>query len=819
MRSSEQLHELAVAALNGGRVASGRRLLQQAEERTGDEDLLARIELTRAYLEAETGDRTEALTWCARALARPGISVRTQGAVFSQRGLLLMLAGRTAEALADFASAVASLDDASDVLGRTHLNRGGVYLQRNEIDAAEADFRAAVVSLTAAGLPVELAMAEHNLGYCRLLRGDLVGALELMDRARLVLAPLSPVNEATCDQDRAEVFMAAGLIGEGRVALQTAARAYGSRHLGRRQAEAELALARSLLLEDPAQAAAAARRAARRFRATSAHAWRARAEAVALAAEVELGHSGPGLVVRGRALVEELTEQGLRGLAAAVRLCLARVQGRRGDRAAARRELSGLRIGAESPLYLRLLASDVRAELTAGAGRRSEALRHLRVGLCDLHEWQSTFGSLDLQTMVAGQGTRLGVRGLALAVESTSPAVLFEWSERARMLASRVQPVHAPQNDELAASLAELRGLAGSVDGMSGPAASRLAELRQHVREQAWQHAGSGAVVDPCGLPELQEALATGSALVAYVVTADRVVALVVTDRGAERHDLGPRAPLDDLLAGLLPDLDVAATALPGAVAVAVREELAARLGDLAEVLVAPLVPVLGDRDVVLTPSGVLAGTPWPLLPGLHGRPVTVAQSATTWLARRTTPLRTATAGLVAGPRVARAEAEVRAAASVWPVVTGVLTGAGATAAAVSDLAGRVDVLHLAAHGRHSAENPMFSGLELVDGPWFGYDIDQLPAVPDVVLLSACELGRSSVRWGEELIGMTTAWLHAGTRCVVASAAAVSDEVAHDVLVRVHRGLGDGEQPATALAHALPAVGPDGPPAPFVCFG
>ena len=166
---------------------------------------------------------------------------------------------------------------------------------------------------------------------------------------------------------------------------------------------------------------------------------------------------------------------------------------------------------------------------------------------------------------------------------------------------------------------------------------------------------------------------------------------------------------------------------------------------------------------------------------------MTVAQSATTWLARRTTPLRTATAGLVAGPRVARAEAEVRAAASVWPVVTGVLTGAGATAAAVSDLAGRVDVLHLAAHGRHSAENPMFSGLELVDGPWFGYDIDQLPAVPDVVLLSACELGRSSVRWGEELIGMTTAWLHAGTRCVVASAAAVSDEVAHDVLVRVHR--------------------------------
>ena len=156
----------------------------------------------------------------------------------------------------------------------------------------------------------------------------------------------------------------------------------------------------------------------------------------------------------------------------------------------------------------------------------------------------------------------------------------------------------------------------------------------------------------------------------------------------------------------------------------------------------------------------------------------------------------------------------MRAAASAWPAVTGVLTGAAATAAAVSELAAGSTYSISRRTGGTPRRTRCSPALELVDGPWFGYDIDQLPAVPDVVLLSACELGRSSVRWGEELIGMTTAWLHAGTRCVVASAAAVSDEVAHDVLVRVHRGLGDGEQPATALAHALPAVGPDGPPGP-----
>ena len=111
------------------------------------------------------------------------------------------------------------------------------------------------------------------------------------------------------------------------------------------------------------------------------------------------------------------------------------------------------------------------------------------------------------------------------------------------------------------------------------------------------------------------------------------------------------------------------------------------------------------------------------------------------------------------------------------------LHGAEATAAAVSELAGSVDVLHVSAHGRHSSENPLFSGFELADGPWFGYDIDQLTSVPDVVLLSACEVGRSTLRGGEELIGMTAAWLHAGSRCVIASAAAINDAVAHDVLV------------------------------------
>ena len=78
-------------------------------------------------------------------------------------------------------------------------------------------------------------------------------------------------------------------------------------------------------------------------------------------------------------------------------------------------------------------------------------------------------------------------------------------------------------------------------------------------------------------------------------------------------------------------------------------------------------------------------------------------------------------------------------------------------------------MLHLAGHGRHTGENPLFSAVELVDGPWFGYDIDELRRTPATVVLSACELGRVSVRSGEEAIGMSAAWLHAGARTVLSS--------------------------------------------------
>ena len=127
---------------------------------------------------------------------------------------------------------------------------------------------------------------------------------------------------------------------------------------------------------------------------------------------------------------------------------------------------------------------------------------------------------------------------------------------------------------------------------------------------------------------------------------------------------------------------------------------------------------------------------------------------------------------------------------------------------AVTDLAAQVDIApRIARTVATRCDNPQFSGLELADGALFGYDIDRMPRVPQTVVLSACEVGRSSVRWGEEAIGMTRVWLHAGTRCVVAAPVVVADDVACELLGAMHDELAAGEAPAEALAAASARTG------------
>ncbi|MGO2931006.1 CHAT domain-containing protein, partial [Microbacterium sp.] len=365
-----------------------------------------------------------------------------------------------------------------------------------------------------------------------------------------------------------------------------------------------------------------------------------------------------------------------------------------------------------------------------------------------------------------------------------------------------------------AADLGDLRMLRAELTGQDWTTHPRVRELRDRVREHQWTATGAGDTRPRIALAALQDELDDDTAALSFVYTGDGMRCVVMT-AGAGTIVTLDHAAIMRAANGLRADLDVSASIRSGPMSGIVSRALDDRMRRLDDALLGPARALIGDRRVALTVPGVLAGVPWAMLPTMNGRTSTLATSMSRWAQERHAGHDLRTAGFAAGPHVPRADDEVSAAASVWQNAT-VLTGADASVDAVTALAAQIDVLHIAAHGRHTADNPLFAGFELADGALFGYDVDLIPHVPDTVVLSACELGRSSVRWGEEALGMTRVWLHAGTRSVIAAPAVVPDDEASVLLSALHTGLSAGESPAAALAAASTQTGLR---TPFQCHG
>ena len=378
------------------------------------------------------------------------------------------------------------------------------------------------------------------------------------------------------------------------------------------------------------------------------------------------------------------------------------------------------------------------------AGRHGEARRYAAAGLDELAGWLSHFGSLDLQTSAVMQGIGLIRLGLESAIRSGRPEVVFEWSEWARHMGSQVIPLRPPPDGQLAEDLAELRMLRSEGgDWQSDP---RARHLRERVRERQWSTTGSAAVQPRATLDEVRAALDDETALLSYVFDGESLAVLVVTASRVTLLPISGWRGIRNSISGLRADLDMAAS-VRGRMGEVVRRSLDDRLASLSRELLDRAVQNAGARRYVITVPGILAGIPWSMLPALRGSATTMAASASRWVRSREEVPPPRVAGFAVGPLVDRGAEEVEAAAIAWRHATVI---DGATVDDVTTLASDVDVLHVAAHGRHSSDNPLFSGLELADGALFGYDIDRMPRVPSTVVLSACESGRSSVRWGEE---------------------------------------------------------------------
>jgi len=119
-------------------------------------------------------------------------------------------------------------------------------------------------------------------------------------------------------------------------------------------------------------------------------------------------------------------------------------------------------------------------------------------------------------------------------------------------------------------------------------------------------------------------------------------------------------------------------------------------------------------------------------------------------------------------------------------------------------------LIHFATHGIMNENNPEFSGiiLNLVkaqkpeDGFLQASEIFDLKLNSDLVVLSACETGLGKVIKGEGMVGLTRAFLFAGTSSIIVSLWTVADDSTSKLMIHFYRFLNKGYSRDEALRYA-----------------
>lgn len=451
-------------------------------------------------------------------------------------------------------------------------------------------------------------------------------------------------------------------------------------------------------------------------------------------------------------------------------------------------------------------------------GNRGGVLRACSSGLDAIDEHRRLMGSSELRALATTHGREL--TEVALRHAAHDPRTLLRWSERTRATAL-AQPPATSDAATIPASLAALRdnGRRLAEARQAGEPTEELEKERLRLERavRTEHHTQSAADTDPQRPASVEEIVAgVGDGCLVELVDVDGTLHVLVAHNGRVRRKVaGSTAQVAELLgpAGML--LRRAARGRPANTADIGRRLEEAILGDA--------VRLIPDGPVTLAPTARLHGLAWSLLPTLHDRPFGIVPSAGQWLrataAARPAEQRTV---LVVGPNLESGGAEVPVLAQQHPDAV-LLDGPDATLPAVLDALDGADLAHLATHGRFRADSPLFSALDLADGPLTVHDLERLQRAPYRVVLSACESGVLAPVGAQELLGLAAALFSIGTAGLVSSVGEVNDAATADLMVGLHDGLAAGASPAAALLEVRRAAADDpvaaGTAAAFVALG
>lgn len=767
MTDPDRRHQDVLALVERGRLADAA-TKAAALVRAAD---VPRYRLTLAWIELDRGR----LAGCARQLAaaKPGLTGVELARADCLGGLLRCAAGEHADAVTELSAALPRLRGDHRWLANALVGRGTAngYLRR--LAAADADFAAAAPLYERIGERTRAAACLHNRGFVALQAGDLPVALRRFGEAES--AGLNPARHPEVLIDRAQALVAAGLTSEARPVLTRAATLLADAGRGTKLAEAMLAVAHCAARSGQRDIAAdTAARAAVLFGRQGRTSWRPAAKAVELAST---GRAAPHMVAR---VAAECDRHGWSLSAAELRFAAADTAKPQVARALLTQVARHRHTG---PAPVRALGWLARARL---ADNRHAVFAACRAGLSAVRRDALTMGAWELRAGMAAHTVALAEMGLLAALAGGRARSVLRWTDRCRAVAGDRPAVLPPTDPEQAQRLVALRS-AIATGRSPGPVRS----LERQVRALDLTADGTAAGDQDWSFPDLFAALGDTS-LVSFLIHNGQFCSVSITDGRCRFRRLGTVS----------------------AVTAAIRAlRFAARLGRGATGELDDLLGLTGDRPLVVVPVGGLHALPWAALPSCRGRAVSVAPSVSTWLRAARAAHPDGPNVWLAGPRLRHAAGEAR---SLHATHGGELrTGRAATVPAALAAMDGAGLVHIAAHGRFREEQPLFSCVELADGPLFGYDVQRLQRPPRTVVLSACDAGRAAVWPGGEAIGMATALLRCGTATVIASLLPVPDRQAVRLVTALHAGLSAGQGPATALAGAQAEHGHLG----FVCFG
>ncbi|MBV9857006.1 MAG: CHAT domain-containing protein [Streptosporangiaceae bacterium] len=734
------------------------------------------------------------------------------GRILLRRSNALWVLGRSAEALQDARAAVDLLSGSGDPVweARALYHRAAAYFALGDIERADRDYARTETLYAACGQRLEYASVRHDRGAAAHARGDLPTALAHLHHAQDlfdelgIFAPELIVNKCT-------VLLAAGL---ARDALREAGAAVSRIETDRGSAtrRAELLYVAALAAAATGDFGLAQQRSAdalRLFRRQQRPRWAARADLALLLCRFTAGeNSSAGLLQAARRVTGRLEAlDAARAVDAHLltgRIALAR--GRRDEAARHLRSAANARRRGET----RTRSAGWLAQATwyEAEGRWREMLVACDRGLALLDLHLRTLGATELRTLATAQGAELAGIALRHAVRRADPRMLLKWSERWRATVCRVTPVRPAAGGELEADLAALRSVVARLDSApddrtAEPALQRERRRLEAAVRQRVLRTPAAAVRDAApfavagllgelGETDLLELTDVGGELYAVAVTGRRMQLVPV---GPTQHAV--RA-VEHALFALRREGARRGTGRLDLDAIGARLE-ASLLGESAR--------LLRGGPLVVVPTGMLHAVPWGLMGSLRERPVTVAPSASAWLrAGRAVRPADRKVVLVGGPRLSTGDAEVRRLAALYPDAVVLASGGAVTDKVMAAMDGAW-LVHIAAHGTFRADSPLFSAIELDDGPLTVYDLERLNRPPHRVVLSSCSSAAGAAVGADELLGLVSALIALGSAGVVASVVPVSDPATVPLMGALHEHLRAGAGLAEALALARPRAG------------